>query len=83
MISEGIDLGYQGVLGIWKGIEELNKQKCTMTGELISDNWLSQAVKSIVSSKGKKTSGITIPHDSEKSTKKVMSNSMWLVFHRF
>jgi len=70
MISEGIDLGYQGVLGIWKGIEELNKQKCTMTGELISDNWLSQAVKSIVSSKGKKTSGITIPHDSEKKAQR-------------
>ena len=27
MIAEGLDLGIQGVLGIWKGAAEINDQK--------------------------------------------------------
>ncbi|CAI5758642.1 unnamed protein product [Candida verbasci] len=71
MISEGIDLGYQGVLGIWKGIEELqNNQNRTKDSRNVTDVWFSQAVKSIISQKGKKTSGIQIPSDSEKKAQR-------------
>ncbi|ODV78556.1 uncharacterized protein CANTADRAFT_26607 [Suhomyces tanzawaensis NRRL Y-17324] len=73
MVSKGIDLGYQGVLGIWKGIEELEGQNRT-TGkdstETLNDNWFSFAVKSIVSSKGTKTAGITIPSNSERKAQR-------------
>lgn len=70
MVSEGIDLGYLGVLGIWKGVEELNDQKRTHDGEPISEAWMSQAVKNIISLKGKKTAGISIPNDSEKKAQR-------------
>ncbi|RCK64511.1 SEH-associated protein 4 [Candida viswanathii] len=70
MISEGIDLGYQGVLGIWKGVEELSGQVRTSKGEPISEAWMSQAVKSIISLKGQKTAGISIPSDSEKKAQR-------------
>ncbi|KAK6459222.1 uncharacterized protein RJT20DRAFT_143748 [Scheffersomyces xylosifermentans] len=71
MISEGIDLGYQGVLGIWEGVEELNNQKRTSpeTGP-ITDSWFSHAVKNIVSSKGKKTAGINISSSSERKAQR-------------
>lgn len=70
MISEGIDLGYQGVLGIWKGVEELEGQKRTHDGEPISEEWMSQAIKNIISLKGKKTAGISIPSDSDKKAQR-------------
>ncbi|KAL6452836.1 SEA4 SEH-associated protein 4 [Candida maltosa Xu316] len=71
MISEGIDLGYQGVLGIWNGVQEMNNnQKRTLTGEYITESWMSQAVKNIVSSKGNKTSGISIPSESDKKAQR-------------
>ncbi|KAK6205504.1 elongation factor 2 [Scheffersomyces amazonensis] len=67
MISEGIDLGYQGVLGIWKGVEELRDQnRSAPEAGPITDTWFSHAVKSIVSSKGKKTAGINISSSSER-----------------
>ena len=66
MISEGIDLGYLGVLGIWKGVESLKNQNRSAKekGE-ITDTWFNHAVKSIISLKGKKTASINIPSNSE------------------
>lgn len=69
MVSEGIDLGYQGVLGIWNGAEALNDQKRIMsTGGPISNAWYTQAVRAITAAKGKKISGIHIPVNSEKKS---------------
>ncbi|EGW31619.1 uncharacterized protein SPAPADRAFT_155043 [Spathaspora passalidarum NRRL Y-27907] len=72
MISEGIDLGFQGVLGIWKGVDALDGQSRTDTTREgpITDSWFSQAVRSIVSSKGKKTAAINIPSNSEKKAQR-------------
>lgn len=71
MISEGIDLGYQGVLGIWEGVKEMDNQKRSVPeAGLITDGWFSHAVKSIVSSKGKKTAGINIASNSEKKAQR-------------
>ncbi|KAK6461456.1 elongation factor 2 [Scheffersomyces coipomensis] len=71
MISEGIDLGYQGVLGIWKGVDELSGQnRSAPDSGPITDVWFSQAVKSIVASKGKKTAGINISSSSERKVQR-------------
>ncbi|RLV91801.1 SEH-associated protein 4 [Spathaspora sp. JA1] len=75
MISQGIDLGFQGVLGMWKGVDELNGQNRTEdnTANPITETWFSQAVKSIVSSKGKKTAAINIPSNSEKKPQRKLA----------
>lgn len=67
MISQGLDLGYQGVLGLWNGVEEINTQN-RFNKEMghITDQWYSHVVKSIVSSKGKKTAAINISSNSER-----------------
>lgn len=71
MISDGIDLGYLGVLGIWKGVESLKYQNRSAKdrGE-INDTWFAHAVKLIVSSKGKKTASISIISNSEKKAQR-------------
>ncbi|KAG7664459.1 uncharacterized protein J8A68_002015 [[Candida] subhashii] len=71
MISEGIDLGYQGVLGIWKGVDELTYQRRTLPNAgPINEGWFASAVKAIVSNKGKKAANITIPSNSEKKAQR-------------
>ncbi|CCE88896.1 Piso0_001686 [Millerozyma farinosa CBS 7064] len=66
MISYGIDLGYMGVLGIWKGASEINDQN-RYSNEIshVSDEMFSQAVKSIVASKSKKMANNQIPSNSQ------------------
>lgn len=71
MISLGIDLGYQGVYGIWRGVDELKDQN-RYKGEL-TDALLHQAVKAIVSSKGKKAASISIPHNSERKAQRKLA----------
>ncbi|CAK9439413.1 uncharacterized protein LODBEIA_P35460 [Lodderomyces beijingensis] len=71
MVSEGIDLGFQGISGIWSGSEALNNQKRSMTtSTTITEPWYAQAVKNIIASKGKKYQGINIPVDSEKKAQR-------------
>lgn len=71
MISEGIDLGYQGVQGIWNGVDALNDQNRVIAArDKINEAWFSQAVKSIIASKGKKFVGINIPENSEKKAQR-------------
>lgn len=64
MISQGLDLGYQGVLGIWNGAQDLRGQR-RYAGE-VDETVFALAVKAIVAGKGKKTSGISIASNSEK-----------------
>lgn len=71
MVSEGIDLGYQGVQGIWNGVDALNDQNRVISArDKINEAWFAQAVKSIIASKGKKFIGINIPEDSEKKAQR-------------
>lgn len=71
MISEGIDLGYQGVQGIWNGVDALNNQNRVISArDKINEAWFTQAVKSIIASKGKKFVGINIPENSEKKAQR-------------
>lgn len=70
MVSEGFDLGYQGVLGIWKGVEELDNQNFRISKEHITEQSFTQAIKTIVYSKGKKVAGIAIPSSSEKKAQR-------------
>lgn len=71
MVSQGIDLGYQGVLGIWRGFDELRDQN-RFSSEMGSptDQWFSNAIKAIVSNKGQKTAGINIPSNSERKAQR-------------
>lgn len=68
MISQGLDLGYQGVYGIWNGAKEIGNDK-RYSGP-ITDNVFNQTVKSIVSGKGKKTAGIKIPNNSDRKAQR-------------
>ncbi|CUM63171.1 uncharacterized protein PRCAT00000739001 [Priceomyces carsonii] len=73
MITQSIDLGYQGVLGIWKGLEEIGNQNRITKETSITDSVFSQAVKSIVSSKGKRTNGITISSNSDRKAQRKLA----------
>ena len=53
MLSQGLDLGYQGVLGIWNGAQDLRGQR-RYAGE-VDETVFALAVKAIVAGKGKKT----------------------------
>lgn len=71
MIAEGLDLGYQGVLGIWKGAAEINDQnRFRKDMGHITDQLFSHVVKTIVSSKGEKTASINISSNSEKKAQR-------------
>lgn len=76
MIADGLDMGYQGVLGIWKGAEELNDQKRSTSKSSkkergpITDERFLNAVKTILESKGAKTANISIPSDSERKAQR-------------
>ncbi|KAG7194158.1 uncharacterized protein KQ657_004866 [Scheffersomyces spartinae] len=69
MISDGIDLGFQGVLGIWEGGEEIISMMPKNTNIETLDEKFSQAVKSIVSKKGK-TAKINVHNSSEKKSQR-------------
>lgn len=60
MVSEGVDLGYIGVLAMWGGMEELQGQNRATLKQQVTKLMFSNAVRAIVSSKGKKSSGISI-----------------------
>lgn len=66
MVSEGVDLGYIGVLGMWKGVEELQGQNRATLRQQVNDHTFSNAVKAIVSHKGEKSSGISIYSTSDR-----------------
>lgn len=71
MISNGIDLGFLGVLGIWNGIEKLtNPNRFNKDIEAYSDSFFSNTIKSIVASKGKKAAAINIPSNSERKAQR-------------
>lgn len=60
MVSEGVDLGYFGVMAMWRGMEELKGQNRSTLKQKLTELMFSNAVTAIVSSKGKKSSGISI-----------------------
>lgn len=66
MISEGVDLGYVGVLAMWRGVDELEGQNRATMKQQVSEPLFANAVRSMVSSKGKKSSGISIFSSSDR-----------------
>lgn len=64
MLRDGVDLGYVGVLGVWRGVGELEGQNRHSAGNLTPQLFLA-AVRAIVSDKGAKTLGMTIFSGSE------------------
>ena len=71
MISQGIDLGFLGVLGIWNGIEKLtNPNRFSKDLGHLNDQFFSNTIKSIVSSKGRKAAAINIPGNSERKAQR-------------
>lgn len=60
MIREGVDLGFVGVLAMWKGSEELVGQNRAKQKTKISEQELNRAVRAIVSKKGEKSAGINV-----------------------
>lgn len=72
MVSNGVDLGFLGVLGIWNGIEKLTNPKrfSVDPSANLSDQFFSNTIKLIVNSKGKKAAAIHIPSNSERKAQR-------------
>lgn len=66
MVKEGVDLGYVGILAMWKGHEELGGQNRSSTHQYVSEEMFSNTVKAIVAGKGEKSAGISIFSTGEK-----------------
>lgn len=66
MVKEGVDLGYIGMLAMWKGVEELKGQNRATLNTQVSDELFDNAVKAIVYYKGKKSSGISVFNSTER-----------------
>lgn len=66
MIKEGVDLGYVGVLAMWKGVEELSGQTRAPQKQEVSDQMFANAVRAIVASKTEKWSGISVFSSSDR-----------------
>lgn len=73
MVSDGVDLGFQGVLGIWKGPDVMQEEVRTAkdTGPLTHEAF-KKAVALIVLAKGKKTALILIPAQSQKKAERML-----------
>lgn len=71
MVSRGVDLGFQGILGIWCGVDEIQQENRMDTGiGSLTDRLFSEVVDAIVLSKGKKSAGINILSKSERNSQR-------------
>lgn len=68
MISNGLDLGFQGVLGIWEGADEIKSTMPNIDPKQLEQQF-TQAVKSIAIKKGK-TAKINVHSSSEKKSQR-------------
>ena len=73
MVKEGVDLGYVGVLAMWKGVEELSGQNRVKNNKPVSDEMFSSTVRAIVASKGEKSSSISVLHSSSRPLQRKLS----------
>lgn len=86
MISEGVDLGYIGVLGVWKGVDDIKGQKRATLKQQVTEQQLNNAVKTIVSKKGEKSSGISIYSTSDRKIQRklcLIVSGWYLAEHEF
>lgn len=75
MLRKGVDLGYVGVLAMWKGVDELSgqdraffvddKEQVRPTGSSVTKQMFSNAVRSMIANKEKKSAGISVFSSSE------------------
>lgn len=75
MRKKDVDLGYVGVLAMWKGVDELlgqdrafftdEKEQIRATGSSVTKEMFSNAVRSMIAYKEKKSAGISVFSSSE------------------
>lgn len=75
MLQKDVDLGYVGVLAMWKGVDELvgqdrafytdEKDQVRATGSSVTKQMFSNAVRSMIAYKEKKSAGISVFSSSE------------------
>ncbi|WPK24616.1 hypothetical protein PUMCH_001895 [Australozyma saopauloensis] len=83
MLCKGVDLGYVGVLAMWKGVEELagqdrafitdDKEQIKPTGSSVTKQMFSNAVRSMIANKEKKSAGISVFKSSEHKLQRKLS----------
>lgn len=84
MIKEDVDLGYVGVLAMWKGVEEFYGQN--RSAKDVSDQMFSNAVRAIVASKTEKWSGISVLASSDRKMQRklcLIVSGWYLAEHEF
>lgn len=86
MIREGVDLGYVGVLGVWRGGDELAGQNRQHDGLTLLQEAFTSAVRAIVASKGEKTAGISVLGTSDRKIQRklcLIVSGWYLTEHEF
>ncbi|GEQ67049.1 hypothetical protein JCM33374_g712 [Metschnikowia sp. JCM 33374] len=86
MVKEGVDLGYVGVLAMWRGVDELRGQNRAKQNKPVSEELFANAVRAIVASKGEKSSGISVFNSSESPMQRKLSlivSGWYLATHEF
>ncbi|SCV01608.1 LANO_0F12596g1_1 [Lachancea nothofagi CBS 11611] len=53
MVSGELDLGYEGILGIWNGLDGLSKQNRYREGTILTEKQLSRELEKIIRTRGK------------------------------
>lgn len=73
MISQGVDLGFQGVLGIWNGPSFMQDEvRTSRESGPLTMQMFKNAVQLIVNLKGTKTASILIPKNSQKKAERML-----------
>lgn len=86
MVKAGVDLGYVGILAMWKGVEELRGQNRTSDRGHVSEEMFADAVRAIVARKGEKLSGISIFSLSDRKLQRklcLIVSGWYLTAHEF
>lgn len=83
MLKKDVDLGYVGVLAMWKGVDELigqdrafytdEKDMVRATGSSVTRQMFSNAVRSMIAEKEKKSAGISVFSSSEHKLQRKLS----------
>ncbi|KAM3164370.1 SEH-associated protein 4 [Lachancea thermotolerans] len=56
MVSGELDLGYEGILGIWNGLDGLSKQNRCREGAILTEKQLNRELEKIIKMRGKNKS---------------------------
>lgn len=81
MVSGDLDLGYEGVLGIWNGLEGLSNQNRYRSGGMLTEKQLNKELEKIIKmrSKSKNKIGNVSSLNSEMSSKKAIQRRLCMI----